>query len=164
MSVNRARTDHSTKQHQKISVRSKLGSPIFDDVFLQPWFLPKKTAFAVLRLLPPGFRERMFSYFADYGCLRCNDRNVLYGSNGLCERCKITIQCRLVRCVKRRLTNVAEPPSPEETNKDSVRVWQARELLRDLAPKKLKSLASQRMRKSQFVNPSRGFYSPSIRR
>jgi len=160
MSTCRVSQTRIAKRSRPKGRRSKLS----DDVLLQPWFLPKKTAFAILRLLPPGYRQRMLSYFADYGCLRCNHRNVLYGSNGLCERCKITIQWRLVRCVRRRLNGRVQPPPASEPNKDMVRMEQARDLLRDLATNKLKGPASYRMRKSYFVNPDRGSYSPSIRR
>src|SRR5579872_1233871 len=74
---------------------------LLDDVLFQPWFLPKRTAYAIRSLLPTNFWRKMRHYFDDYGCLICESRTG-YHSNGLCQRCHNKIQARLTRSIKRR--------------------------------------------------------------
>lgn len=56
-----------------------------DELFLQPWFLPKPTYLALRRLLPSSQLLKMRYYFDAYGCLKCGDRASLYGSNGFAK-------------------------------------------------------------------------------
>jgi hypothetical protein len=55
-------------------------------VLLQPWFLPKRVAFAIHRLVPHMFWQRMRNVFEDYGCLICETKSH-YHSNGMCSAC-----------------------------------------------------------------------------
>lgn len=80
----------------------KSPSNIDDEIFLQPWFLPKDIFLEVRRLLPSSQLLKMRYYFEDYGCLRCGRSDVLYRSNGLCEKCNIIIRGRIVLSLKRR--------------------------------------------------------------
>lgn len=79
----------------------RIGSPE-DELFLQPWFLPKHTYAAVRRLLPASQMLKMRYYFEDYGCLRCGDLRALYCSNGLCRKCSVVVRARVVLALKRR--------------------------------------------------------------
>lgn len=75
---------------------------VYDELFLQPWFLPKQTYLAMRRLLPSSQLTKMRYYFQDYGCLKCGNRDALYASNGLCKRCSIVVRARVVLALKRR--------------------------------------------------------------
>jgi hypothetical protein len=77
-----------------------------DEVFLQPWYLPREVYLEIRRILPNIHLSKMRFYFEDYGCLKCGTRDSLYGSNGFCERCNVLIRGRVVRSMKRRLRKV----------------------------------------------------------
>jgi hypothetical protein len=101
---------------------------LLDDVFLQPWFLPKVTALQVKAILPPGHRHRMKFYFDDYGCICCRKRNATYGSNGFCKRCLEQVKLRLFFAVKRRWTAAEATNVPRMFSS----VLDAQRLLKDL--------------------------------
>ena len=103
---------------------------LLDEIFLQPWFLPRETALAIRRLLPVGYRHRMKFYFDDYGCLKCGKVNTTYGSNGLCKLCMQQVKLKLFFAVKRRWTAA----SPENLPRTFQRMADAQRLLRDLIP------------------------------
>lgn len=107
---------------------------LLDDIFLQPWFLPRRTAFAIKRLLPLEHRHRMRFFFDDYGCLKCEKKGVTYGSNGLCKACMQQIKLRLFLAVKRRWTAA----SPENHPRTFQRMIDAQRLLKDLLPRRVK--------------------------
>jgi hypothetical protein len=109
-------------------IMTKQEKELLDDIYLQPWFLPKDTAFAVRRMLPPGYRHRMKFYFEDYGCMRCGKKNVTYGSNGLCKLCAQQVKLKLFFAIKRRWTAA----SPENLPRTFTRMADAQRLLRDL--------------------------------
>ena len=101
---------------------------LLDDIFLQPWFLPQKTAFAIKRILPPEHRHKMRFYFDDYGCLKCGKTNVQYGSNALCKLCMQQVKLRLFFAIKRRWTAA----SPDNLPRTFKRMADAQRLLKDL--------------------------------
>jgi hypothetical protein len=80
--------------------------PLNEEIFLQPWFIPRHIYLEIRKLLPNIHLMKMRHYFEDYGCLKCGDRRVIYGANGLCERCTVLIRGRVVRALKRRLKAV----------------------------------------------------------
>jgi len=77
-----------------------------DEIFLQPWYLPRKTFLAIRELLPSAQLLKMRYYFEDYGCLKCGKLGVVYGSNGMCTRCVIIVRGRVVLSLKRRFEKV----------------------------------------------------------
>jgi hypothetical protein len=109
---------------------TKADKELLEAVFLQPWFLPKQTAFAIKRLLPPTHRQRMRFYFDDYGCLKCEKRNMSYGANGLCKLCSQSIKLKLFFAIKRRWTAA----SPDNEPRTCSRIIDAQRLLNDLLP------------------------------
>jgi hypothetical protein len=113
---------------------------LLDDVFLQPWFLPQKTAFAIRNMLPPEHRHKMRFYFDDHGCLKCEKTKVRYGSNGLCKPCAQHVKLKLFWSVKRRWT-AASPLNQPRTFK---RIADAQAMLKDLVgiPKRQKRTTS----------------------
>ena len=86
--------------------RTEAGIPVDDQVFMLPWFLPKQAYLAVRRILPNIHIAKMRYYFEDYGCMRCERRDVLYRTNGLCEQCNTIVRWRLTQCLKKRLADV----------------------------------------------------------
>jgi hypothetical protein len=77
-----------------------------DELFLQPWFLPKPTYLTLKKLLPSSQLAKMRYYFEDYGCLKCSSRTALYGSNGMCFQCSIVVRGRVALCLKKRFCKV----------------------------------------------------------
>ena len=112
------------------------GIPRDDQVFMLPWFLPKDIYIEIRRLLPNIHIEKMRFYFDDYGCLRCERRDVLYRSNGLCEQCNAIIRHRLTQSLKRRLKTVGEVRSDSPAEALGRGMKHARMLLRSpVAPR-----------------------------
>ena len=101
---------------------------LLDTIFLQPWFLPRDTAFAIKRILPPEHRHRMKFYFDDYGCLKCEQKDAPYGSNGLCKACMQEVKLKLFFAIKRRWTAA----SPDNLPRTFQRMADAQRLLKDL--------------------------------
>lgn len=88
----------------KLSRGQKQALTIIDDeVFMQPWFVPKPIYLAIRRLLPNIHLMKMRYYFDDYGCLRCGESDVLYGASGLCHACNVVVRSRIMASLKRRL-------------------------------------------------------------
>lgn len=77
-----------------------------EDIFLQPWYMPRPVSLQMRKILPSIHLAKMRYYFDDHGCLRCERRDVLYGSNGMCENCSATVRGRLANCLNRRLKKV----------------------------------------------------------
>lgn len=74
-----------------------------DEIFMQPWFVPKPIYLAIRRLLPNIHLMKMRHYFDDYGCLRCGKSDVLYGAAGLCHACNVIVRSRIMASLKKRL-------------------------------------------------------------
>ena len=108
----------------------KLERDLLDEIFLQPWFLSLDTAFEIKRILPPEHRHKMRFYFDDYGCLKCEKRNVQYGANALCKTCSQRIKLRFFFAIKRRWTAA----SPDNIPRTFQRMADAQRLLKDLLP------------------------------
>ena len=101
---------------------------LLDEIFLQPWFLPRDVAFAIRRMLPPEHRHRMKFSFDDYGCMRCRTKDAPYGSNALCKACMQEVKLKLFFAIKRRWTAA----SPENLPRTFKRMVDAQRLLKDL--------------------------------
>jgi hypothetical protein len=76
-------------------------SRVAEEVLLQPWFLPRRVAFAIHGLIPPDFHLKMRYFFDDYGCMICGKRSN-YHSNAMCGRCGETVRKKLIASVMRR--------------------------------------------------------------
>ncbi len=79
---------------------------INEELFLQPWFLPKPTYLNLRRILPSSQLLKMRYYFEDYGCLKCGTREGMYGSNGMCKQCSVVIRSRVVLSLARRFRKI----------------------------------------------------------
>jgi hypothetical protein len=80
-----------------------------DEVFLQPWFVPKKIFLTIRSLLPHCQLMKYQYYFDDYGCLKCEKPGQLYGSNGLCHHCNQIVRKRLIFSLTRRFRRIGTP-------------------------------------------------------
>lgn len=85
--------NHRIRGSDKASARESL--------IFHPWFLPRRITYAIRRLLPPGHRFKMHDYFAEHGCLRCDEKQG-YCALGLCEKCYTKLHSRLRACVRKR--------------------------------------------------------------
>lgn len=72
-----------------------------DDVLLQPWFLPRRTADAIRGIVTASFYRKMHYYFDDYGCMLCGKESE-YCSNGMCRDCYKRVLFRLKHSLMRR--------------------------------------------------------------
>ncbi len=72
-----------------------------DEVLLQPWFLPRRTADGIRGIVTANFHRKMHYYFDDYGCMLCGKESE-YGSNGMCRDCYKRVLFRLKHSVMRR--------------------------------------------------------------
>ena len=77
-----------------------------DELFLQPWFLPKATYLKLKGLLPSSQLAKTRYYFEDYGCLKCGSRIALYGSNGMCSGCSIIVRGRIAISLTKRFRRI----------------------------------------------------------
>ena len=106
--------NHNSPQVKRtLSHEESLQQLLDDQVFLLPWYLPKDVYLVVRRVLPNIHISKMRFYFDDYGCMRCERKDVLYRTNGLCERCNVIVRWRLTQCLKKRLGAVGIPTRGE---------------------------------------------------
>src|SRR5580658_2818299 len=47
---------------------------LLDEIFVQPWFVDRRTAAAIRHLIPDHVFRKMRLYFDDWGCLVCRSR------------------------------------------------------------------------------------------
>jgi|HubBroStandDraft_6_1064221.scaffolds.fasta_scaffold52090_2 hypothetical protein len=76
---------------------------LHDEVFMQPWFIPKPIYLTIRRLLPNIHLMKMRHYFDDYGCLRCGESDAVYGASGFCHSCNVIVRSRVLAALKKRL-------------------------------------------------------------
>jgi len=101
---------------------------LLEDIFLQPWYLPLKTATTIRRILPSEQRHKMKFYFEDYGCMKCSRKKVLYGANGMCRKCHGQLKLRILFAIKRRWTAKSIDNKP----RTFTRIGDAQRILSDL--------------------------------
>jgi hypothetical protein len=99
-----------------------------DDIFLQPWYMPKPICLQMRKILPSIHLAKMRYSFDDHGCSSCEKRDILYGCNRMCENCSVVVRGRLVNCLKRRLKHVGVREDFSEALGDCVP--RAREIIR----------------------------------
>jgi hypothetical protein len=100
-----------------------------EETFLQPRFLPNDVSRQIRRLLPNIHLMKMRHYFEEFGCIRCERRDILYASNGPFENCAPLIRGRVVTCLKKKLKSVGITESQQYDALDDC-VSRAREILK----------------------------------
>jgi hypothetical protein len=76
---------------------------LHDEVFMQPWFVPKPIYMAIRRLLPNIHLMKLRHYFDDHGCIRCGKTDAIYGASGFCYSCNVIVRSRILMSLKKRL-------------------------------------------------------------
>lgn len=111
--------------------RKEKTAGLLDSIFMQPWYVPRKIAIRITKMLPEPHTHKMRMYFEDYGCLRFGRRRVLYGSNGFCIRCKDKVMHQMLFTIRRHFR-----PSPlNDVELGTKEIRDARFLLKDFRPR-----------------------------
>jgi hypothetical protein len=96
-----------------------------------------------------GHNQRLRLYFDMYGCLRCLQKDVIYGGNGFCFRCLHGIEKPLKKVDEELRARLPDsPPDPNEAYLPPYNF--ARKLLADLV---IKSGNSSKKRKPEPKSP-----------
>jgi len=117
-----------------LDCRSVRGASESTALMFHPWFLPRSTQRAIMRLVPREFYWKMRDYFNLYGCLKCEKRNVIYGGNGMCHACHANVTAKLKQCLKARFGDPTTRASTVQVNEAAAGTKLARKLLRGLIP------------------------------
>src|SRR5258706_4041920 len=96
---------------------------------LQPWFLPRALSRKIRSMVPNDYWRKMRYYFDDYGCLKCEQKSVPYGLNGLCRACYKLILHRIAFALGSRAKAAVKP---QYSAQHLHRIAYAHQLLRDL--------------------------------
>ena len=88
---------------------SKSYTTVAEKVLFQPWFLPRRVAYAVHAIVPRDFWRKMRYFFEDYGCMICGKESE-YHSNGMCATCADRTRRKLAQSVKRRVKDASKLP------------------------------------------------------
>jgi hypothetical protein len=98
------RRNRSRKRTANVSAGQEEALTILhDEVFMQPWFIPKPVYMAIRRLLPNIHLMKLRHYFDDYGCIRCGKTDAIYGASGFCYACNVIVRSRILIGLKKRL-------------------------------------------------------------
>jgi protein-arginine kinase activator protein McsA len=97
MVANRLEYRNSQKKPDEMNTEE-----LTDAVLLQPWFLPRDVSNAILRLLPVAHLNKWVDTFEDWGCWRCERKDVIHLGLGLCPRCYSLVSTRLKSSIVRR--------------------------------------------------------------
>jgi hypothetical protein len=99
-----------------------------ESVLLEPWFLPREVAWAILRLLPIFHQRKWTYFFEDWGCFKCGRKAALHVGNGLCNKCRASVSYRLKSSLKRRAVK-AGPTAEQQVDRIMARVRNAQHIL-----------------------------------
>jgi hypothetical protein len=99
-----------------------------ESVLLEPWFLPRDVAWAILRLLPIFHQRKWTYFFEDWGCLKCGRKAALHVGDGLCNKCRASVDYRLKSSMKRRATKDG-PTAEQQMDRMLARVRNAQQTL-----------------------------------
>lgn len=127
---------HKSRKSNRQAARARSSGPAIADGILQPWFLNKPVARAILQLIPREYISRWRWYFEDYGCLRCRKKKALYCASGFCAGCNRDVRRRLVLSMKRRAKTFPGANSPEPKKWYFDRARAAEKLLGEFSQKR----------------------------
>lgn len=99
-----------------------------------PWFISREVRKQVGALVPSYYHRRMRVYFEKYGCIRCNQKLVIYAGCGLCAGCIELVGDRLKR-IDAKLTKGGGPDPKGPMKPLLYRRETARRLLADFRRK-----------------------------
>lgn len=131
----RKTTVKAKKRRVRIGTERR-GPIVGNDTLIQPWFLNVSISRAIRRLIPREYHLKMYWFFEEFGCIHCERKDVLYGSNGFCVQCQGSIRRRLGQVVKQRAKSFPLPSSPPPNQRYIDRVAHAEKLLRGIIKRK----------------------------
>jgi hypothetical protein len=131
---------------------------------LQPWFIPKQTWKEVLRLLPSGWKRKMRYCFDDYGCIRCDRKNVQHRGCGMCDECFARITRRLKFTVRRHFRELVGAEKTSYAGEFQRRAVLAEKLLEGMSERNPISQRHASPKKLGHQNPARQLSGMSIYR
>lgn len=85
-----------------------------ESVLPQPWCLPRETAKAIRRLIPVWHFEKYSLIYEEYGCFKCERKDVPHQSLGLCMRCHGLLMNHLKAAIVKRAGETADRRSVGE--------------------------------------------------
>lgn len=139
--------NHKMGKSDQTLTKSPSFSP--DELMFQPWFLPKRVAFAIRALAPPDYHLKMRHFFDDYGCMICK-KDHDYGSNGMCRPCCMSARKKLARSVRIRL----KPKSQRRFALSLIRQANlAKKLLRRFSPENSGTTTASSFYRLRPINP-----------
>jgi hypothetical protein len=148
-------SDVRVVSRKAVGLKKRSSKSALNMVILQPWFLPRNTCNEILRLLPPEWKRRMRYYYDDYGCMRCDRKDVPHQGCGLCEKCSGTVARRLRFSVKRHFKKVAEAKPFARPRELQTRVRLAQKLLSGISKNRPTSKSSPHEKNLGRQNPAR---------
>ena len=135
-----------------------------EEAMLQPWFVPKRTWKEVLRLLPSSWKRKMRHCFDDYGCIRCDRKNVQHRGCGMCDECFGRITRRLKFTVRRHFRELVGVEKSSYAGEFQKRAELAEKLLKGMSASVPLSQRRSSQKKLGHQNPARQLSGISIYR
>jgi len=95
-----------------------------ESILMQPWCLPGEISQAIRRLIPVWHWKKYSWVYADYGCWKCERKDVPHQSLGMCNRCQAGYLHRLKASIVKhagRRVDMAEMKAALTLKEDSAR-------------------------------------------
>jgi len=83
--------------------RPETDEELSESVLLQPWMLPRHITIAIRNLLPTTHWEKWADVYEEYGCFKCERKDVPHQSLGLCMGCYGMLMSRGKAAIVRRV-------------------------------------------------------------
>src|SRR5271156_725221 len=99
-SMSRIQHNRDSAHRRRRDLETMSYAELAESVLLQPWFLPKRSAFAIHGLVPLDFWKKMRNLFEDYGCMICGTESY-YHANGMCKTCYARTRKKILLSVRR---------------------------------------------------------------
>lgn len=126
-----------------------------DLALVQPWFLPRRTSQQILQLLPAEWKRRMRYCFDDYGCLRCDRKDIPHLCCGFCDKCGGMVLRRLKFTVRKHFKRPVDSDPLSGSSGFLVRANLAQKLLSGISEGRPKPSRKSPEKHLGFENPLR---------
>ena len=126
-------SDRTKRSRKAVQSSQDPSASALEVAMLQPWFVPKQTWKEVLRLLPSNWQRKMRYCFDDYGCLRCDRKNVQHHSCGMCVECFTRITRRLKFTISRHFKELGGEAKSSLESEFQKRAALAKDLLKGMS-------------------------------
>jgi hypothetical protein len=85
-----------------------------ESVLLQPWMLPRHITDSIRNLLPMTHWQKWADVYEDYGCFKCDRKDVPHQSLGLCMGCYGMLMNRAKAAIVKRVEGKKGRPTVRE--------------------------------------------------